>query len=160
MDNNEILDQDLNWQPTANHRRRDMLPVWVKIFTWIFMLFGMGVPVALFSILSDAKISLALYGLETNDPSSLVGLLLIGLISCKSVTAYALWTEQDWAIKLAKIDAAIGFFFCILSLFGLDSIILGNSDSIHFSFRLELLALIPYWRFLTRVQSEWEDLRK
>jgi hypothetical protein len=157
MDNNEILDLDLNRNPNPYARRRDMLPMWIKIFTWIFLIMGCFAPIGLVVGLLKIPFSLSLYGLDTNSPISLVGFILTALFALKGVTAYGLWTEQDWAIKLAKIDAIIGVFMCIISMFGVSSIIMNGIYQIRYSFRLEFFVFIPYWRLLSKIQDDWES---
>jgi hypothetical protein len=156
MDNNEILDQDLSQKSGRYTRRREMLPMWVKIFTWIFMITGSAAPLSLLAGVLNLPFSLSLYGLDTNTSLSLAGFVLVFLFSLKGITAYGLWTEQDWAIKVAKLDAGIGILFCIANMFGFSSFIINDIQQIRYSFRLELFVFIPYWRFLSRIQAEWE----
>ena len=122
-------------------RRRDLLPLWIKVFVWIFMIVGVIAPLSLLAGLSGASVQLALYGLETNEPLSTAGLIISLLFLFKGIISYGLWTEKDWAVNLGIIDAIVGIVICfyvmVAPAFG-DS----PSDS-SFSFRLELVMLIP-----------------
>ncbi len=133
-------------------RRRKLIPLWIKIFIWIFIVFGCFVPLILLISLSGTQSSLALYGLETNNTYSNIGLLICSLFLFKGITAFGLWTETSWAIKLGIIDAIIGIVICsavmIAPLF--------NSNS-GFSFRLELILLVPYLIWLFKIKVSWEQ---
>ena len=134
-------------------RRRKLIPVWIKIFTWIFMITGvLVVPVFLIALIGNPT-TLALYGLETNDGLSITGLIIFALFIFKGLTALVLWTENDWAIICGIIDAALGIIICLAFTIAP----LFNSQ-IPFVFRLELIALIPYLVWLLRVKNKWEDV--
>ena len=97
-------------------RRRKMLPWWIKIFCWIFMLFGLLSFVCLILGFTNIKPALAFYGFETNEPFSLNGLIVISVGILKGITAFALWFEKGFAIKIGKIDAIIGIILCVNSM--------------------------------------------
>ncbi len=134
-------------------KRRDLIPIWIKVFIWIFIITGgLTVPVFLFALIGNST-TLAIYGLETNDGLSVTGLIIFALFIFKGLTALALWTENDWAITCGIIDAALGIVICL----GFTVAPLYNSQ-IPFVFRLELVALIPYLVWLLRVKNEWESI--
>ena len=57
---NEILDSNLGEKPTI--RRRKLLPWWIKIFLWLFLITGAISPIGLiFGVLGN-NFQLALYG--------------------------------------------------------------------------------------------------
>lgn len=149
--NENILDQEQLEQ--ANLKRRDLLPTWIKVFVWIFLLFSVLMPIALVLGIMGFNFSLALYGLETTAPLSLVGLLIMVLFGIKGATAFGLWTEKEWGVRLAVIDAIIGIVLC-----GFLSFIYPFIDGIQesgFSFKLELLILIPYLVKMLDIREEW-----
>ena len=134
-------------------KRREMLPWWIKIFCWIFMLFGILSFVCLILGFTNIKPALAFYGFETNEPFSLYGLIVITVGILKGITAFALWFEKDFAIKIGKIDAIIGIILCGISMFILPFI----QDGFTLTIRLELALLIPYLIKLNKIQNEWES---
>ena len=81
-------------------RRRDLLPLWIKIFIWIFLIFGTILPVILILGIIGINFNLSLYGLETTQPLSLIGLLITILFALKGIVAFGLWMEKEWAIKM------------------------------------------------------------
>ncbi|MGS2727149.1 hypothetical protein ACU8DI_11120 [Psychroserpens sp. BH13MA-6] len=133
-------------------RRRKMLPWWIKIFCWIFMLFGILSFVCLILGFTNVKPALAFYGFETNEPFSLNGLIVIAIGILKGITAFGLWFEKDFAVKIGKIDAIIGIALCGISMLVLPFL----QEGFNITIRLELLLLIPYLFKLNKIQKEWE----
>jgi len=85
--------------------RRKLLPWWIKIFCWIFMIFGVLAIGCLALGLLGYTTDLAFYGFETDEALTWTGLLIIVTFGFKAVTAFSLWFEKDYAIALGKIDA-------------------------------------------------------
>ncbi|WP_299765457.1 hypothetical protein [uncultured Dokdonia sp.] len=69
--NKEILNQDT--LPNTE-RRRDLLPIWIKVFLWFFMIFGFFAPICLLLGILGFDVSLALYGLEATNALTVNGL--------------------------------------------------------------------------------------
>ena len=131
--------------------RRQLLPWWIKIFCWVFMVFGVlalgCLGLGLFGYTAD----LALYGVETDEPLAWTGLLIIVILGFKAVTAFALWFEKDYAIVLGKMDALIGIGLCLAHMIVLPFFI----ENFHVTIRLELVLLIPYLIKLNKIQDDW-----
>ncbi len=136
-------------------RRRKLLPWWIKVFCWIFMLFGVLSLVCLILGFTNIKPALAFYGFETNEPFSLFGLLVISIGLLKGITAFSLWFEKDNAVKIGKIDAIFGIILCVISMIVLPFL----QESFKVTIRLELALLIPFLIKLNRIQKNWK-LRK
>ncbi|MBI1288972.1 MAG: hypothetical protein GC178_15500 [Flavobacteriales bacterium] len=135
-------------------RRRDLLPVWIKFFIWVFMVFGVLSPFGLILGAMGTSFSLSLYGIETPQPISVLGFLLTSLFALKGVVGFGLWTERDWAVQLAIIDAVIGIAICAVVTVVLPFL---NSHGFEFNFRLELFFLIPYFLKMKKIQKEWNE---
>lgn len=133
-------------------RRRSLLPGWIKIFTWLFFFTGIiGVIILVFgSFIKNNELSL--YGLETTQPYSLTGLLISFLFIFKGIVSYGLWFEENWAIKVAKIDAILGFIIC-----GIVMVVLPFFTK-HFTIRFEIALLIPYLLKLQKIEKNWERI--
>ena len=58
------------------HQRRKLLPIWIKVFIWIFFFFGAIGLLMLLLIPFTNTMDLSLYGLTTNNPKSLIGILI------------------------------------------------------------------------------------
>lgn len=137
----------------AQLRRRDLLPWWIKTFTWIFIITG-GIAVLSFvAALFGVSFQMAFYGLETSDPQSLTGIFLIAVFLLKGFTAFGLWTEKDWAVIVGLIDASIGIAICFAVMF----FIVDREGG--FSFRAELLLLIPFLLKQVSIREAWKNRR-
>jgi len=136
----------------TKHKKRALLPWWIKVFIWIFLLFGVVAPIGLIVGLAGFTYPIALYGVETNDPLSLVGIGLMLIFLIKGVTAYGLWTEKNWALDLGQIDAILGIVICILVMIGLQ---LPGGHRFSSSFRLEIFLLIPFLLKLRDLKRVW-----
>ncbi|MEI7487327.1 MAG: hypothetical protein WCJ72_07925 [Chryseobacterium sp.] len=133
-------------------RRRSLLPVWIKIFTWFFLIGGAIAVLILICGSFLTNISLSLYGLETTEPYSLTGIFISSLFFFKGIVSYGLWFEEDWAIKVAKIDAILGFI-----IRGIVMIVLPFFTK-HFMLRFELAVLIPYFLKLQKIEQNWKRI--
>ena len=152
--NTENLLDDVIPENSNLVRRRALLPWWMKIFIWIFIVMG-GASILVFIIgLSGRQVTLSLYGLETNHPISFTGILLMAVFLLKGLASYGLWAEEDWAITVGFIDAIAGILICLFVMFGLPY--LYPADGFKSTFRLEILLLIPYLMKLKSIRPEWQ----
>ena len=136
-------------------KRKHLLPWWIKIFMWLFLILGLLSPLALVYGILGSPFQVSLYGLQTYEPASLTGLIVISLFLLKGIVAYGLLTEKDWAITLSIVDAGIGIFICVVLM--LYPFFLYGSES--FVFRLELILLIPYLIKMVNIRSEWKSIK-
>jgi uncharacterized membrane protein (DUF2068 family) len=142
----------------TNKRRRDLLPWWIKIFIWIFLVFGAIIPVAIIFGVIQYKFQISLYGIETNNPLSIIGTFLMFLFLLKAVVAYGLWTEKDWAVNLGIIDTILGISVCIFVMFIYPFI--NTISGFILNLRLELLFLIPFLLKLLKIKIGWNSYIK
>ncbi len=131
-------------------KRSSLLPIWIKVFAWIFIVLGVIAPFAFIAGLLGFRFQISLYGFETNVPTSMFGISLIILFIVKGITAFGLLKEKDWAIKSGLADAVIGIIICACVM--LYQVYYFSS----LSFRLELVALIPYFLKLRAIKEAWE----
>ena len=153
--NQLILDDQLR---DRQQRRRELLPTWIKVFIWIFLVFGAIVPIVLVLGLTGLRVNIALYGLETIEPYSYLGLLIISIFILKGLTAFGLWWEKDWGVNLAIVDAILGI--CICGFVMLIIPLLGNGRVVNFNIRLELIPLIPYLFKMLKIRLPWMAIKK
>ena len=134
--------------------RRSLLPLWIKIFIWLFLIFGALLPIGFVYTILDLPFNLSLYGYETNDPRSLASYFILALFLYKFIVALSLWRSKVYAIILAEIDAISGILICCTyMILGL----MGDNDEIKFHFNLELFVLIPYLIKMRRVRKAWKN---
>lgn len=135
-------------------KRSKLLPWWIKVFMWIFLVFGLLVPICIVAAVLDMRFEMAIYGLETNEPLSITGLLLIAIFLLKGVVSFGLLKEKGWAIKLGIIDSIVGIIICVLLSYVFPFI---YSEVFKFSLiKVELIFLIPYLIKLRKIKDEWE----
>ena len=144
------------FESNSNKRRRKLLPWWIKFFCWFFMLFGVLALICFFLGFFNLSVDLSFYGLNTNQPFSMIGLIVIGLALFKGFSAYSLWFETSNAINIAIVDTVIGIVMCTMSMFVFP--FLGDENTFEFSLRLELVLLVPYLIKLNRIKKEWESI--
>ena len=112
------------------------------------MIFGFLVPFAVILKIAGINIDISIYGIESNS-MSMTGILLTCIFLLKGFVAFGLWAEKSWAIDLGIIDALTGITICGLMM------ILSIYQGTIFTFRLELLALIPYLLKLKKIKYKW-----
>ena len=148
--NSQILDVDIS----TTARRRSLLPVWIKIFCWFFMITGaIAVVNPVFGLL-NWSFHISLYGLETYDAFSPAGIFLTLVFLMKGITGYALWSEKDRAVRLAQVDAISGILICLTMMIAGDTI---NGDGIRVGFRFELLLCIAYVVRMNKIEKKWKE---
>jgi len=151
QNNQTQFDPQLDFPQKRLERRRKLLPWWIMLFIWLFLIFSLAIPVGLVMGLLKCNFQISLLGLTTYQPISLVGGFLMLLFLFKAITAFSLWTEKKWAVGLAKVDAVISIVICFLvmiySFFVLHS----------FSLRLELIVLFLYYYKMNQIQYDWEN---
>ncbi|MGE8535084.1 MAG: hypothetical protein ACN6OJ_10925 [Chryseobacterium sp.] len=135
-------------------RRRNLLPVWIKIFLWIFLIGGAVSAILLIAGSLLTHVSLSIYGINANHPYSMTGLLISFLFLFKGIVAYGLWFEQKWAVQAAIVDAIIGIAICLIMM----AIIPFTVPTISFTLRLELIPLYFYLMKMQNIKKTWESL--
>lgn len=135
-------------------RRRNLLPIWIKIFTWLFLIGGavaIGILICGFFL---TNINLEIYGIQASHPYTLTGFLISILLIYKGTVAYGLWFEQKWAPQAAIIDGIMGIAICIIMMI----IIPFTHSNINFTIRLELIPLYFYLQKMQKIKPIWKNL--
>lgn len=147
-------DNSINALP--GKRRRDLIPVWMKPFIFLFLLFGITGVYGIWQNFMGNESESSIYGLESFTVFSVLGVFLKCIMFFKAITAYGLWMEKDWAIKFGLIDAISGIIICIGVMVVLPFIELVENVN-RLNFRFEILLLIPYLVELIRMRKAWDD---
>jgi len=138
----------------ATLKRKQLLPIWIRLFCWFFLLTGLIAPLlVIVGLFTEINASLALYGMETHNPISTAGLLISTLFLLKGIVAYGLCWEKDWAVELGIIDAIVGIAFCALMMTPIATWLELAPQGLRL--RLELVALIPYLMKLQKIKPLW-----
>lgn len=147
----EITNSQFDQFEKKEVNRRALLPAWIKVFCWLFMLGGVVGVLAFLIGVFGYQSELSFYGFETKEPLSLIGSLIIAIMVFKGFTAFSLWFERDNAILLGKIDAISGIVICVISMIAIPMF----TDTSSLSLRLELVLLIPYYYKLDAIKKAW-----
>jgi hypothetical protein len=150
IDHDEILD---SIPEQKNLRRRKLIPKWIIVFCWIFMIMAVLAFIGAILGLFGFTFQLSLYGLDTIMPLSLTGIVLSVLFLLKGVAGFGLWAEKDWGVEAGLIDAIIGMTVCAYVMV---IPFIGKNSSGGFTFRFELFLLIPYFLNLKEISKEWK----
>ncbi len=138
--------------PRPVERRRDLLPLYVKAFTYLFLGTGLLAPPLFILHAYGLPIPMTLYGIEIQEllfhPG---GLLVLALYFIKGVAAFGLYNEESWGVDLALFDGVAGIMVCLLALAGVG--VIPTADQ--FWFRPELVLLAPYVFHLSRARRAW-----
>jgi hypothetical protein len=150
----QTLETSLNTLPAK--RRRDLIPVWMKPFIFLFMLFGITSLYGIWRNIIGNDSETSIYGLEAFTIFSAMGIFLKSIMFFKAITAFGLWMEKDWAIKFGIIDAVFGLIVCIMVMVVLPFVEIVEGVN-RVNFRFEVLLLIPYLIQLIRMRKAWDD---
>ncbi|WP_116127242.1 hypothetical protein [Lewinella sp. IMCC34183] len=137
---------------TAPDRRWDLLPAYVRAFTYCFLFAGLLAPALLFLHAHGVSVPLSLYGVGGQETLYHPGaLLVLGLFFLKGIAAFGLYNEETWGMDVALLDGLFGIVICLLVMSG--NGILPAAPAA--GFRPELLILFPYVFHLYRVRGTW-----
>jgi hypothetical protein len=127
--------------------RKQMIPMWIKVFGWLFIVFGGLVAIiGLFSAITGTEGSYSLYGIEHEGPVySPISLLIVALFVAHAVCAFGLLFAQPWGPKSCLFLGYISVAICLYTM------LMGEGVEI----RLELIVLIPYLIKLHKIKATW-----
>ncbi len=131
--------------------RRALLPAWIKVFCWLFMILGVAGIASFIVGIIIGTVDLSFYGFKTNEPISFTGIFILAILFFKAFAAYSLWFEKDNAIQIGKIDAIAGIVICFFSMVATPIFVENTGVTI----RLELLLLLPYYYKLEQIKKAW-----
>ena len=132
--------------------RKEILPKWIRFFSWIYLLMFLAPVVFLFGLIGSSEVNFTIFGLSYEGTTSLHPIaFIITLIATLSATvAYGILWGRDWAPLLGIIYGVIGLITCGISLYlhlGIES----------FYIPLEPILLIPFIIILYQKKREWEN---
>lgn len=133
------------------HARKALIPLWIKLFGWLFIVMGAGVPfLYVGSLLFGFTASYGMFGLEyTGNAMAWMPLLIAILIFINGLCAYGLLFGKDWGLT-----ACISFGFIGLAL-TLGTMLFDAYVHARWMIRLEPILQIPYLIKIQRLKSLW-----
>ena len=131
--------------------RKKLIPLWIKIFGWVFMVMGAGVLVmAIVAVAIDQPASYDIFGLHyRGSPLDPIALLISAIILSLAVSAYGLLFARPWGLNACLVTGYGGVAIC-LGTTAYSAISHGS-----FSLRLEPLVQVPYLLKLHRIRPLW-----
>ena len=133
-------------------KRRSLLPWWIKIFCWIYMVVATGFIFDLLIYLFGGKEIKTVFSSVIVYAFTFGGFSVIVLVFLNGFAAWTLWTGKRFAITAAIIGAWLQIAACLVSMF----ILLFIKSGQKFIFRFELILLIPYLVKLHKIKNIWE----
>lgn len=143
-------------------RRRDLLPFWMNFFIWAFLLLA-ACSAVIFIVYFVTGIffgykGASIYGMETPEIASPLGIFITLLLLFKVFIAFSLRTEKKWAVDLAILDAVLGIIICIYMMF-IEPLVYRDGRHYEFNIRFELVFLIPYLIKCLKINRTWKNMK-
>ena len=142
-------------QQTPNSKskaRWNLLPSWIKFFTWIFLILSIiGIILSFIFFLQYGYFESNIYGLEKIKVKNISELALI-INFLNFLVAYGYISQKDWAIKAGITNAIIGILICIF-------VIVVTAMSGHLNFRFEIIILLFYYSKLKDIKEQWSNIK-
>jgi hypothetical protein len=138
---------DNSFKETSIVRRRDVMPLALKIYVWVGMVgSGLGIIKTIFSIPAYKALMNA-----TNDPATIIFpvILLLSNALLIFLMTFLLWMEVKWAIKFNWGVGCLWVFFVLLACYAIQNL---AAFSIFVPF---LVLFIPYFALLFYIRKKW-----
>jgi hypothetical protein len=146
MEQETIFDEQFDEEVFV--RRRDIMPVWLKIYAWVWMIMGgvtfiQGIPKTYATI----KAWLGAAAIEPNVFSTLFTSVISGTILF--FMGFSLWMEYKWAIWFNWTIAILltGFTMFMAIRYGFYDALTAPSFWI----------CIPFWIMLFKIHKDWHQ---
>lgn len=131
--------------------RKKLVPMWIKVFGWLFILFGVVIPfTVVYSAINGAPVNFAMFGLSAHGSiTSPMSVFLILLFIALAVSAYGLLFGRAWGLMLCLVLGYVSLAICVTTT------VVTLVTSAGINIRLEIIVLIPYLIRLHKMKSEW-----
>lgn len=148
------MDAVVNGQDTNNDKsqaRKALIPLWIKIFGWLFIVMGALVPFLFIgSLIFGFSASYTMFGLEyEGNAKALMPLVISTVILINGLCAYGLLFGKDWGLTACIVFGYIGLLLTLGTM--LFEMIFNGSMMI----RLEPIIQIPYLVKLHKLKAHW-----
>lgn len=132
-------------------KRKALIPVWIKVFGWLFIVMGAVAPLFYFgSLVFGFSVSYAVFGLEYEGSALAVMPSLIALLILVSgICAYGLLFGEGWGLNACIIFGYVGLALTI------GSMVFGSAFTDDIIIRFEPLVQIPYLVKLHKIKPSW-----
>jgi hypothetical protein len=131
--------------------RKSLIPLWIKIFGWLFIVMGALVPFFYIgSLIFGFSSSYTMFGLEYKGNAwALMPLVIAAVIFVNGLCAYGLLFGKDWGLNACIVFGYIGLASTVGTM--VFEMIFSGSMMI----RLDPIIQIPYLVKLHRLKAHW-----
>lgn len=129
--------------------RRDLLPWWIKFFSFLFIILGGFAVINMIMLLFGKGEYATIYGLEYVIPEPFGTPVILLLIIVNGLTGYLLLFEEDHAIIMGQICGVAGIVACLIAT-------AATIKAGHMVFRFEILLFIPFLAKLSTLKEVWK----
>ena len=143
---------DVSGHADAPRTRKQLVPLWIKIFGWIFIVMGAVMPLlAIVAAVTGQPVSLELFGIQyRGSPWHPMALLMAGLFLSLAVAAYGLLFGKPWGVDACMVTGFGGVAICLGTT--VYSLFQGSLN-----LRLELLVQVLYLMRLGKIKPLWRS---
>ncbi len=131
--------------------RLKLIPVWIKIFCWIFLIFGAMTPIILVApLVYNEPMDLEVLGFKANSPYETDGVIIVVFFILCGITSYGLLWAKNWGPQVGFIVGLIGLIIVIVNAF------FNSFDTTP----LELLLQIPFINKMHKIKDPWRKVEE
>ena len=144
-----------NLTSTKHHpkARWDLLPQWIKFFSWVFLVYSVvAIIIGFQSFIQDGYFQSQIYGLETTQITNINELaLIINILNL--LVAYGYIFQKDWAIRVGITNAIFAILICIFVM--LTTAFYSHDANLRF----EIFVLAFYLLKLKAIKEKWANIK-
>ncbi|MEM7312342.1 MAG: hypothetical protein AAF497_04240 [Planctomycetota bacterium] len=144
----EAPTSDLSTPTDGALSRQGMVPLWIKIFGWLFIALAVvSIPLMIWGVVTGENVQLELFGFRYIGPAlSFYAFGMAMLNMFMGVTAFGLIFRKDWGVVGCLANGYVGLAMCVVSM-----VVSGGA-----SIRLEPLIQLFYLRRLHKIKPDWD----
>ncbi len=133
--------------------RRSLIPLWIKIFGWLFIVMGTLVPfIYIGSLIFGYTSSYTIFGLEYEGNATAFMPLIISIVMfINGLCAFGLLFGKDWGLSACIVFGYVGVALCLGTML-FEVFFHSNGNLV---IRLELIFQIPYLIKLHKLKAHW-----
>lgn len=129
--------------------RKDLIPTWIKVFSWLFLITGILGLFGLLSYVFNPLLNINIYDINLKENSFILSMFSTLIIIFNGFTAYLILKKEDKAIEIARINALIGIVICITSTF------LNLYLYDEFKIRIEIIFIWFFYKKMDEIKLRW-----
>lgn len=131
-------------------KRKELLPVWIRFFAWIFLLFAMTPLFFVVGLFIPGDYNLTVFGLNYSGRTTMhpAAFYISGILTLAATLAYAILWGKKWAITL-------GIVYSLISLATIAYVVWEALSQSSVYIPLEPILLIPFLVILIKKKKQW-----